>query len=104
MLFSNPDYPVFLIAVFFLYALSRHHGWARAAVMVVLGDLVFVLVAKDTAALWDPLGGLLLRLVAERGGDYSAPPGELFPLRWLVGTGVLAAAIAIGARRGTWIA
>ena len=29
MLFSNPDYPIFLIAVFFLYALSRVGGRAR---------------------------------------------------------------------------
>ena len=34
MLFSSPDYPLFLIAVFFLYALARWGGpplaWARA--------------------------------------------------------------------------
>src|SRR5439155_16469139 len=51
MLFSSPDYPVFLIAVFFLYALARWGGtrfaWARIAVMVLLGDVVFMLVAKD---------------------------------------------------------
>ncbi len=61
MLFSNPDYPIFLVAVFFLYALSRYGngtlGWiARACVMVLLGDVAFVLVAKDPGALGDPLG------------------------------------------------
>ena len=30
MLFSNPDYPIFLIAVFFLYALARGSSSARS--------------------------------------------------------------------------
>jgi len=71
MLFSSPDYPVFLIAVFFLYALARWGGprmaWARLCVMVLLGDVVFMLVAKDPDALWDPIGGALIRLaIGER--------------------------------------
>jgi len=73
MLFSNPDYPVFLIAVFFLYALSRvgdaRGFWSRAALLVLLGDIVFVLVAKDLDAVWDPVGGLLLRKVASYGSE-----------------------------------
>src|SRR5262249_62254534 len=71
MLFSSPDYPLFLIAVFFLYALARWGGpamaWARICVMVLLGDVVFALVAKDPDALWDPIGGVLLRLAAGAG-------------------------------------
>ena len=59
MLFSSPDYPLFLIAVFFLYALARWGGprlaWARIAVMVLLGDVIFMLVAKDPDTLWDPI-------------------------------------------------
>ena len=70
MLFSNPDYPFFLIAVFFLYALSRFGGatgrWARIAVMVLLGDLVFLLIAKDPELLWDPLGSVVLPARGER--------------------------------------
>jgi D-alanyl-lipoteichoic acid acyltransferase DltB (MBOAT superfamily) len=107
MLFSNPDYPIFLIAVFFLYALSRLGGarglWARIALMLLLGDLVFLLVAKDPDLLWDPLGGVLYRL-ATAGGHrpmWDDWPLQLF-LQWAVGLGVLGAAITIG-RRGTWI-
>ena len=86
MLFSSPDYPVFLIAVFFLYALARWGRaggagarWARIAVMVLLGDVVFALVAKDVDALWDPIGGGLLRLLV--GGAWTVAAAG----RWLVG-------------------
>src|SRR5215470_19189579 len=103
MLFSNPDYPVFLIAVFFLYALARWGGarfaWARLGVMVLLGDIVFVLVAKDPDALWDPIGGALIRLAT---GEPSWPVAMLE--RWVVGLAVLLAALAIGRRRAAWIA
>ncbi|HEU4613291.1 MAG TPA: hypothetical protein VFS15_14470, partial [Kofleriaceae bacterium] len=107
MLFSNPDYPIFLVAVFFLYALSRFGGargrWARIALMILLGDLVFLLVGKDPDQLWDPLGGVLYRLAT--GGGHQ-PLWEDWPPRlfaqWAVGSGVLAAAIAI-ARRGAWL-
>ena len=105
MLFSSPDYPVFLIAVFFLYALARwggssYGGWARVALMLLLGDVVFVLVAKDPDAIWDPIGGVFLRLVAADGRDW---PLELFG-QWLVGAGVVAGAFYIGKRYVAWIA
>jgi alginate O-acetyltransferase complex protein AlgI len=103
MLFSSPDYPVFLIAVFFLYALARWGGkamaWARIAVMILLADVVFLLVSKDIATLWDPIGGGLLRLIVD-----DAPPPWQLAGRWAAGTGVVAAAIAIGRRHGGWIA
>src|SRR5689334_5475129 len=97
MLFSSPDYPVFLVAVFFLYALARwgrgdEAAWARIAVMVLLGDVVFMLVAKDPDALWDPIGGPLLRLAA--GGDRDWTP-RLF-VQWLDGGVLLGAAIVAG--------
>src|SRR5678815_752169 len=88
MLFSSPDYPLFLIAVFFLYALARWGGprmaWARIGVMVLLGDVVFALVAKNPDALWDPIGGVLIRLVA---GDGDWSPGVLGRLaaHWAIG-------------------
>src|SRR5215510_4457904 len=96
MLFSSPDYPVFLIAVFFLYALARWGGpalaWARIAVMVLLGDVAFMLVAKDPDALWDPIGGALIRLAT------GAPWPAAALGRWVIGFAVLCGALAIGRR------
>ncbi len=107
MLFSSPDYPLFLIAVFFLYALARWGGprvaWARMAIMVLLGDVVVMLVAKDPDALWDPIGGALCRLAAGDHPQYQDWPPELF-LRWGVGSVLLAGAIVVGRRGGPWIA
>ena len=39
--------------------------------MVLLGDIVFLLVAKDPDTLWDPLGGVLYRLATRRLGHRS---------------------------------
>ena len=104
MLFSSPDYPLFLIAVFVLYATSRFGGargrWARAALMLVLGDLVFVLIAKDPDLVWDPIGNALLRACA---GADSWPIATL-AWHWAVGLGVLGGALVLGARGGSWIA
>lgn len=105
MLFSNPDYPVFLIAVFFLYALSRvgdaRGFWSRAALLVLLGDIVFVLVAKDLDAVWDPVGGFLLRRVASYG---SEPVAWEHLWRWPIGLVVVLWAISIGRRAGPYLA
>src|SRR6476620_6244800 len=105
MLFSNPDYPVFLIAVFFLYALSRvgdvRGFWSRAALLVLLGDIVFVLVAKDLDAVWDPVGGFLLRKVAGYG---SEPISWQHLWRWPIGLVVVLWAISIGRRAGPYLA
>jgi D-alanyl-lipoteichoic acid acyltransferase DltB (MBOAT superfamily) len=95
MLFSSPDYPLFLVCVFVLYALARRAGWARAAIMLVLGDAIFTLVAKDPHALWDPIGGMLMPLAA---GDTI-----VVTWHWLVGGAVLAGAVALGRARGAWI-
>ena len=105
MLFSSPDYPIFLIAVFFLYALARQRGWARAALIVLLGDLVFVLVSKDPSSLWDPIGGTLWQL-AMYGDPAGAHPAWTCTLVWhyAIGSTVLAGAIAAGARGAPWIA
>src|SRR5262249_47594317 len=97
----------FLIAVFFLYAFSRwggrHAAWARIPLMVLLGDLIVMLVAKDPDALWDPIGGLFCPLPA--GGDPPDPTGsvEMF-VRWGVGSAVLASALAVGRYAAPWIA
>ncbi|MDQ3301213.1 MAG: hypothetical protein M3619_31920 [Myxococcota bacterium] len=105
MLFSSPDFPVFLIAVFFLYALARWGGgvrgaWARMAVMVLLGDIVFILVAKDPDTLWDPIGGTLLRLAANDGRAW--PPWLV--VQWAIGGSVVGAAFLAGRRWAAWIA
>jgi D-alanyl-lipoteichoic acid acyltransferase DltB (MBOAT superfamily) len=105
MLFSSPDYPVYLLAVFFLYGLARwgrgaRASWARIAVMVLLGDVVFMLVAKDPDTLWDPIGGPLLRLAA--GDAHDWPPVLL--VRWLAGGAVLGGAIYAGRHGAAWIA
>ncbi|MBC7973698.1 MAG: MBOAT family protein, partial [Myxococcales bacterium] len=103
MLFSSPDYPLFLIAVFFLYALARWGGperaWARIAVMVLLGDVVFLLVAKDPDTLWDPIGGVLLRLASGH-ADWSAA----MVVPWLIGSAALGGGLAMGRRAAGWIA
>ena len=107
MLFSSPDYPLFLIAVFFLYALARWGGprmaWARIAMMVMLGDVVMLLVAKDPDVLWDPIGGALCRLAASDHPQYQDWPVELF-VRWGIGSALLVLAVSVGRRRGPWIA
>ena len=103
MLFSSPDYPLFLIAVFFLYALARWGGsrwaWARIAVMLLLGDVVFMLIAKDPDALWDPVGGVLIRIAA---GEARWPAVTLVA-HWAIGGAVVVGALGLGQRHGSWI-
>ena len=108
MLFSTPDYPLFLIAVFFLYALSRGGAggrWARIAVMVLLGDLVFMLIAKDPDLLWDPLGNVLYRLAGNYYSDATLPwPLATMAWHWVVGLAVIGGAVAVGMRAAGWLA
>ena len=73
MLFSSPQYPLFLAAVFLLYGLARAGRWpatlARLALMTLIGDLIYLLLCRDTTRLWDPIGGLFYPLVTgNRGG------------------------------------
>ncbi len=109
MLFSNPDYPVFLIAVFFLYVLARvdgTRGWlSRAALMVLLGDVVFMLVAKEPDALWDPIGGIVLRLATAAGSSdaWDRWPASMMLIQWPIGLAVLAGSIWAGRRGGAWL-
>src|SRR5262245_61017240 len=115
MLFTSADYPLFLAAVFFLYGLGRHAaptlggGWrsyltgpwlaafARLAVMVVLGDVVYLLLVKDTARIWDPIGGPLLRLFTA--GTSDVAPGAPAWWHYLAGSAALAAGV-VGGYRG----
>jgi len=95
--FSSADYPLFLIAVFAIYALTRHGGAAgrvaRLAVIVLLGDLVYLLLTKDVGTLWDPLGGLAFGSIAQ--DTAHAPWWQL-----VVGGAVLGGAIWLGLRHG----
>jgi alginate O-acetyltransferase complex protein AlgI len=105
VLFSSPDYPLFLGAVFFLYGMARSRGHlgaaSRIALMLLLGDLLFLLVAKRPETLWDPVGGVLFTLLAG-----SAERGhELAPWwQYVSGAAVLAAGVAWGRRRGQALA
>jgi alginate O-acetyltransferase complex protein AlgI len=105
MLFSNPDYPIFLIAVFFLYALARGHGvgrWARVLLMVLLGDLIFVLISKDPSRLWDPFGGLLYSNLLS--GDSHSTVAYAPWWHYVVGAVALSGSVGIGWRYGAKLA
>ena len=92
MLFTSPHYPLFLAAVFLLYGLARSGRWpgviARLALMLVLGDVVWLSFTHDTARLWDPLGGLAFGALP----DASFPPWWRLPL----GLGAFAGAVYLG--------
>ncbi|MBK9030738.1 MAG: MBOAT family protein [Myxococcales bacterium] len=92
MLFSSPQYPLFLAAVFFLYGLARTGRWpgsaARVALMVLLADVVYVLLTHDVGTLWDPIGGTVLALAT----DAPLPAVARFP----IGLFVLAGAVRLG--------
>jgi D-alanyl-lipoteichoic acid acyltransferase DltB (MBOAT superfamily) len=106
MLFSSPDYPPFLIAVFFLYALARWgsaaHAWARIAMMVLLADIVFLLIAKDPNLVWDPVGGMLCKLATGNPEYYDVP--LWLAARWAIGSALLVGMIVVGRRKAAWIA
>ena len=109
MLFSSPDYPLFLIAVFFLYALARvgrraRVAWARIALMVLLGDVVFMLVAKDPGR----AVGSARRRAATGSPRTIDPQCRDWPLGcscdWVIGAAVLRRGDRGGRARGAWIA
>jgi len=97
MQFSSADYPLFLGAVFFLYGLARNGAWpgviGRWALMLLLGDLVYLLLAKDVGALWDPLGGVVYHALA---GSSSAAGPLAWPPVWQF---VLGLAVIVGFAR-----
>ncbi len=73
--------------------------------MVVLGDLIFVLVAKDPDALWDPFGQLLLRGIASvSDAKYTLASRPSSCCAGRSGIAVLGGALWIGRYRGAWIA
>ena len=96
MLFSSPQYPLFLAAVFFLYGLARTGRWpasiARVALMLLLADVVYVLLTHDVGTLWDPVEEPSQRLEqvwfagahANVGGGYADNQLSDIPLLWML--------------------
>src|SRR6185436_7023137 len=66
----------------------------------LLGDVVFMLVAKDPDALWDPIGGPLIRIAV--GGERGWPLSSF--VQWIDGGVLLAGAIYAGRHGAGWIA
>ena len=104
MNFTSGDYPLFLIAVFLLYALARTgRGWgvlARAALMTIFADCAFAVITDDVRGLWDPVGGALLQLARPEGA-----PSTWAPIwHYVVGAGVLGGMLAAGDRYADAIA
>ncbi len=105
MLFSSADFPVFLVAVFWLYALvgagpDARPGRepARAALALALGDVVYLLLCKRADRLWDPLGPALAALVGAAPLRALVAPAAL--ARSIAGLAVFAGAASVGRRFG----
>src|SRR5512140_101976 len=98
MLFSSAEYPIFLIAVFFIYRLLRAGRWpaalARLGLLLLLGDLVYLLLCKNVGNLWDPAGALLFGRLAKD------PPPLRAPLELCTGLLVFVGGVLAGLRRG----
>lgn len=98
MLFSSPQYPLFLAAVFFLYGLARTGRWpasiARVALMLLLADVVYVLLTHDVGTLWDPVGGTVLAWIT----DAPAPSAWRWPLGLIVVGGAFRLGLELAGR------
>jgi alginate O-acetyltransferase complex protein AlgI len=103
MQFSSADYPVFLGAVFFLYGLARAGSWpgaiGRWALMLLLGDLVYLLLAKNVGALWDPLGGVIYHLLAQASAPTEADAVAIALARPPIWHYVVGLAVVVGFAR-----
>lgn len=101
MVFSSADYPLFLLAVFTLYMLLRAGGRvgnvARLLLLLLLGDLVYLILVKDVGRLWDPLGGLVYRALVQD----AAPMRPL--TEYIAGSGVFIAGVVLGLTRAEWM-
>jgi D-alanyl-lipoteichoic acid acyltransferase DltB (MBOAT superfamily) len=103
MLFSSADYPLFLVAVFLLYALvgagarpTRPAEAARIALALALGDVIYLLLCKRSERLWDPLGPALTALLGA-----SSWRALLVPAAWLrfgLGLATFAGSLTLGRR------
>src|SRR5437016_1880183 len=98
MLFSSAEYPIFLIAVFFMYGLLRAGRWpaavARLGLLLLLGDLVYLLLAKDAGSLWDPAGAYAFGALSKHASPLHSAPELLCGLATFVG------GVVLGIRRG----
>ena len=108
MVFSSADYPVFLIAVFFLYHLVgaglRRAPLAEAMRLTLacaLGDLVYLLLCKNPRRLWDPFGASLAATFGALPWRELIRPDHL--VRYVAGALTLTASLALGRRHATRI-
>jgi alginate O-acetyltransferase complex protein AlgI len=108
--FSSAEYPVFLIAVFFLYfGLRVERGviaWARLLFLLLLGDLVYLVLSRNLDSLWDPFGAIVLGLISP--GNTEVDPALSVSVAWLIckyliGTGVFVGSVFLGAARWDWL-
>jgi D-alanyl-lipoteichoic acid acyltransferase DltB (MBOAT superfamily) len=109
LIFSDPDFIVFLPAVFFLYyglgALRGLRTWHLALTLggfFLLGDLIYLLLSKDPRSLWDPLGALVYHLAA-RPLWLEEPPAFRPLWEYLAGLLVSGAGLWLGRSKHTWI-
>lgn len=108
MVFSSADYPVFLIAVFFLYNLvgaGPRRGpiteLARLTLACALGDLIYLLLCKNPHRLWDPFGTSLAAAFGALPWRDLARPDHL--VRYVVGVLTLMGSLTLGQRYATQI-
>ena len=109
MNFSSAEYPVFLIAVFFLYfGLRVERGviaWARMLFLLLLGDLVYLVLSRNLDSLWDPFGAIVLGLISPGGyAELGADVGfGWLAVKYTIGTGVFVGSVFLGASRWEWL-
>lgn len=109
MIFSDPDFIIFFLAVFALYfglgSLRTLRGVPLALLLgglFLLGDLIYLLLSKDPRSLWDPLGGLSFHLAARP--LWGDDPPALRPVwEYLIGLGIGAGGFWLGRTRYAWI-
>jgi D-alanyl-lipoteichoic acid acyltransferase DltB (MBOAT superfamily) len=90
MSFVGAPYGLFLLAIFFAYALlgrGQLRMVARIGLLLVLGDLLYLSFARELHALWDPVGA---GAIAWLDGSGSLPRS---PLEYVLGALVIGLAI-----------
>ena len=77
MLFASSSYAIYLLAIFFMFVVLRARTpvalLARALLLLVLGDIVYLLLSRNVHSLWDPVGGLLMTGLGADGDALRSP-------------------------------